>query len=270
MAKRIRAKKQVVSLFPFLSILACVIGTLTLLITAMALGQMDNDTMASAENYQRVQDAIEQERKRIEKIKKRIKAAEDEAGDALKELADARVKLEELRLEKEALLARIDEKDDDEEKPPIEIPNVDEEKHKKRMEEVRAEIAEQEARIEKLAAELKQRGGPVREAEVIIRPTGSGTDLEPTFVECTAAGIVIIEADPPKHVRRADLAGDKDFRALLDDVASRPKATVIFLVRDDGLPTYFAASGVARSRRARNGKLPVIGQGNIDLRMFKK
>jgi hypothetical protein len=147
---------------------------------------------------------------------------------------------------------------------------VDPEKHQKRIAAIEAEIVEQEALIEELAAELKQRGGPVREAEVIIKPTGSGTDLEPTFVECTAAGIVLLEADPPKRIRRADLAADEDFVRLLDNVAGRPKATVIFLVRDDGLPTYFSASGVARAHYARNGKLPVIGQGNIDLSMFKK
>ena len=269
MAKRKRGKRLSISLFPFLSILACVIGTLTLLITAMALGQMDNDTVASAEDFQRVQDAIEKERKTIEEIEKRIEAAEADAGDALKELADARVKLEELLLKKEALLALNDEKED-EEKPPIEIPIVDEEKHKKRMAELQTEIAEQEALIEQLAAQLKQRGGPIREAEVIIRPTGSGVDLEPIFVECSTAGIVMLDAVPPKHVRRADLAGDEDFGSLLEDVANRPKATVIFLVRDDGLPTYFAASRVAQSKGARNGKLPVIGQGNIDLSVFKK
>ena len=270
MARRKRGSKLTISLFPFLSILACVIGTLTLLITALALGQMDNDTVASAEEFQRVQDAIKKELRLIERVQARIEKAEGDADDALKELADARVKLEELRLKKEALLALNDEKDDEEDKPPIEIPIVDEEKHKKRMAEIQAEIVQQEALIERLAAELKERGGPVREAEVIIQPTGSGVDLEPTFVECSAAGIVILEADPPKRVRRADLAGDEDFRSLLDDVASRPKATVIFLVRDDGLPTYFAASGVARSRYARNGKLPVIGQGHIDLGTFNK
>ena len=269
MARRKHGKKLTVSLFPFLSILACVIGTLTLLITAMALGQMDNDTVASAEEHQRVKDTIERERILIERIKEGITKAEGGADDALKKLADARVKLEELRLKKEALLAANDEQDD-EKKPPIEIPNVDEEKHKQRMAEIQAEIAKQEALIEELAAELKKRGGPVREAEVIIQPTGSGVDLEPTFVECTAAGIVIIEADPPQRVRQADLAASEAFRSLLDGVANRPKATVIFLVRDDGLPTYFAASGVARSRYARNGKLPVIGQGKIDLSMFKK
>ena len=47
MARRRRKKGVSVSLFPFLSILACVIGTLTLMITALALGQMDTDEMAS-------------------------------------------------------------------------------------------------------------------------------------------------------------------------------------------------------------------------------
>jgi translation initiation factor 1 (eIF-1/SUI1) len=266
MARRKRGKKLTISLFPFLSILACVIGTLTLLITAMALGQMDNDTVATAEDFQRVQDAIEQERQLIESLKEQI----EKADNTLKELADIRVKLEELRLKKEALLAQNDEKDEEEEKSPIEIPIVDEEKHKKRMAAIQAEIAKQEALIEELAAELKKRGGPVREAEVIIQPTGSGVDLEPTFVECTAAGIVILEADPPKHVRREDLAADADFCALLDDVTNRPKATVIFLIRDDGVPTYFAASRVARSRYAPNGKVPVIGRGKIDVGLFKK
>lgn len=263
MARRQRRTKLTVSLFPFLSILACIIGTLTLLITAMALGQMDTDSMASAEDFQRIRDAIEQERPLVESIKEQI-----EKGDsALKKLADARVKLEELRLKKEALLAPDDEK---ESKEPIEIPIVDEEKHKKRIAEIKAQIAAQEALIKKLAAELKKRGGPVRESEVLIQPTGSGVDLDPTFVECTATGIVILEADPPKHVRRADLATDWDFCEVLDDVTSRSKATVIFLIREDGLPTYFAASRVARSRNTPNGKVPVVGQGVIDVSLFKQ
>ena len=55
---------------------------------------------------------------------------------------------------------------------------------------------------------------------------------------------------------------------LLDRVADNDKATIIFLVRDDGLATYELASRIARSRYARNGKLPVIGQGRIDLSLF--
>ena len=89
------------------------------------------------------------------------------------------------------------------------------------------------------------------EAEVIIQPGGSGVNLEPTFVECTAADVVIYEDDPPKRVRKADLKTDATFLALLDGIAANPTKTVIFLVRDDALSTYFAnpvkpATGVAR------------------------
>ena len=60
MARR-RKKSITVSLFPFMSILACVIGTLTLMLTAMALGQMDNEVVYSAERYKKVEDQIQQE-----------------------------------------------------------------------------------------------------------------------------------------------------------------------------------------------------------------
>ena len=56
MARRAKTKVTV-SLFPFMSILACVIGTLTLMLTAMALGQMDNDVVLSAERYEKVETA---------------------------------------------------------------------------------------------------------------------------------------------------------------------------------------------------------------------
>ncbi|NDH94779.1 MAG: hypothetical protein EBZ13_09685, partial [Planctomycetia bacterium] len=45
MARRER-KKQEVSLFPFLDILACVIGNLILIITAVVLEQVDTKPMA--------------------------------------------------------------------------------------------------------------------------------------------------------------------------------------------------------------------------------
>ena len=54
MARRAAGEQDDVSLFPFLSVLACVIGTLTLMIAALALGQMDNPTVASAERYEAV------------------------------------------------------------------------------------------------------------------------------------------------------------------------------------------------------------------------
>jgi hypothetical protein len=264
MARR-RKTKLSISLFPFLSILACVIGTLTLMITAMALGQLDNDTVASAEKYDRVKLEIEKNLKLIERLKKELAEAEANADETQKRLADAIVELERLKRLKESLFEKLDK----DEKPDIEIPTVDPEKHKKRIAQIEEELKKLEELRQKLLADLKERGKPPEEAEVIIQPGGSGVDIEPTFVECTASGIVVHEGDEPWRVRRADLRTDERFAALLDRIAERPEASVIFLVRDDALGTYYAASAVARSHYARNGKLPVIGHGKIDLSMFK-
>jgi len=265
MAKRRRAKVSI-SLFPFLSILACVIGTLTLMITALALGQMDTDEMASELKLDYLKRQIEITLARIEQLKQQLGEVESEAGDLLKQLADAKVELARLKRLQAALLENVDK----EEKPEIDIPAVDPEKHKKRLAQMEEELETQEEQKQKLLADLKERKKPPDEAQVIIQPGGSGVDLKPTFVECAASGIVVYEGEKPRRVLRADLGSDKDFLALLDRVAADSKATVIFLVRDDGLSTYYAARSLARSHFARNGKLPVIGQGKIDLSMFDK
>lgn len=266
MAKPRRRAAQTISLFPFLSILACVIGTLTLLITALALGQMDTDEVASGLKFDYLKREIEKNQALIEALRKKLAEAESNAGDVKKQLAEAQVEFERLKRLKESLF----EKTDKEPKPDIDIPTVDEEAHKKRITQMQEELAKQEERKHELLAELKERKKPPEEANVIIKPGGSGLDLEPTFVECAASGIVVYEGAEPWRCRRADLVADEEFLALLDRVAAQPKATVIFLVRDDGLGTYYAARSLARSHYARNGKLPVIGHGKIDLSVFEK
>jgi len=266
MARRRRKRKTEVSLFPFLSILACVIGTLTLMITALALGQMDTDEVASGLKLDHLQRQIRKAERLIEQIKAKILEAEAGTDETKKQLAQAIAELKRLERIRNSLL----EQDDKEEKPEIDLPVIDEEAHKKRLAQIEEEIQTQEELKKELLVKLKELGRPPEEAEVIIQPGGSGVDLVPTFVECTALDVVILERDPPKRVSRADLKTDEDFLALLDRIAKDPKATVIFLVRDDALTTYYAARAVARSRYARNGKLPVIGHGKIDLSFFEK
>ena len=72
----------------------------------------------------------------------------------------------------------------------------------------------------------------------------------------------------PQRVRQADLAAEKAFIGLLDQVAESEKQSVIFLVRNDGLSTYRTARSLANAHEARNGKLPVIGQGRLNLSYF--
>lgn len=262
MARR-RKNKLTVSLFPFLSVLACVIGTLTLMITALALGQMGGEDTASALRLDSIKRQIKAYQKRIEAMKAKLAGADS----MNKRLAETQVELERLKLQKDLLFK---ENEDEVPKPDIEIPDVDPEAHQKRMEQLAAELKEREDLMKQLLAEIKKRKKPPEEAQVTIQPGGSGVDLEPTFVECAASGVVIFAEDPPRRVPRAAMAKDEGFLALLDRIAKQPKGTVIFLVRDDGLGTYYSASAMARSHYARNGKLPVIGHGKIDLSFFKR
>ncbi len=264
MARRRRAKLAV-SLFPFLSILACVIGTLTLMITALALGQMDDRSLNEQLRLDALRQQLEADRKAIEQLKVEIARFESHAGELTKRIVDARREAARLEQRTEQLVKQRNEKPEVE----IEVIVIDLQAHEERIAKLRQELEEFQQTRETLVAELERRGGPPEEAEVIVRPGGTGMDLEPTFVECTSSGVFIHEGDVPTHVRTADLKTDATFRGLLERIAGRPKATVIFLIRDDAVATYNAARAVALELRARNGKLPVIGHGKLDLSMFR-
>ena len=84
-----------------------------------------------------------------------------------------------------------------------------------------------------------------------------------------SAILVYIDEQNPVRVIRAELDKNGEWLKLLDQVSKRPKASIIFLMREDAMSMYYAARTVALSKGARNGKLPVIGQGKIDLSLFK-
>lgn len=265
MARRRGGDDEGVSLFPFLSILACVIGTLTLMITALALGQMDNDTVASAETFERVKREAKKSEKEIVRLRSELEQAEEGTDDSQKELARLREQLARIQRDVQAAI------DANKEPPPeVEMPRLDTAAHEKRMKALESELTQVAAQIKELLALLAKRKKPPPEAEVRIQPSGSGVDLVPTFVECTGRDIVMYDREPPRRVPRTEIATDKEFLALLDRIAKAPKATVIFLVRDSGLGTYYAARGQAQARYARNGKLPVIGKGKLDLSLFEE
>lgn len=264
MARRHRTKLAV-TLFPFLSILACVIGTLTLMITALALGQMEDSSLNEQLWLDALKRQLEADLKLIEQLKAEIARFENHADDLMKRLVESERQLRELEQRTKQLIAQRNKEPEAE----IEAIVVDLNAHKERMAKLQEELEEFQKKREALAAEIKKRNRPPEEAEVIVRPGGSGMDLKPTFVECTASGVFVHDGKTPVHVRTGDLKTDAAFRGLLERIAGRPKASVIFLIRDDAIGTYNAARAVALELRARNGKLPVIGHGKLDLSMFR-
>ncbi|MBN70924.1 MAG: hypothetical protein CME32_16785 [Gimesia sp.] len=260
MARRKKSDEETVSLFPFLSILACVIGVLTLMITAMALSQMDQQD----DSWKRVEE-YEENIKEIKEKEQELEEVETEVADLSKlnrQLMLALEELKKLKQEKQKLPSDI--------KPEEKVKLLAEANRlEKRIEEIKDDPKKLQEEIDKLKKELDKRENPVA-AEVRIQPGGSGVDLNPTFIECTKNGIVVLDG-PSKdlHVRRDDLRKSLPFVEMLDKIGAQPKGTVIFLIRQDAVYTYNIASSVARSRYCPNGKLPVEGNGKIDLSKFK-
>lgn len=269
MARRRREQGEAVSLFPFLSILACVIGTLTLMITALALGQIDEGESPDARA--RVETAGE--------VELQTEITQSRIDDALRAIAEYERTVEELRAA-EAEIERLKQAETDATRASAELRENTAElaevaELRGRIPELEAELPELADEVAKLEAAIVEKGKP-REAEVVVQPGGTGIDIVPTFVEVTANGVAIHSRDAePERIRRADLNHDGGrFHELLDTVAGTPKGRIVFLVREDAVGTYNAATAVCRSHYGPNGyashgKLPIIGQGRIDLRLFE-
>lgn len=275
-----RAKQSVddsVSLFPFLSILACVIGILVLMITAITLGQIGQDTVKADDNEEAIQAAAEAAA-RVEEYKRlRAQATADVAR--LKELEElvqnadqVRKNLEQVRAELAALEAKRSESTAKLKAEEVELADklAEIERNTKQIEELKKQLPDLLKQLEKLKAELAKRTAPPEEAQVRVLPSGSGKDLKATFVECAQASLVFMDGDKEIRVPIAQAGSSKEFAALLNKVKAESGRTVIFLVRPDGVATYNTARGIARSRGVLNGKLAIAGQGKIDLSMFKE
>jgi prefoldin subunit 5 len=269
MARRKANGGDHISLFPFMSILVALIGALTLMITSLLAGQMNREQPQEVVDrygeYTKLKADLAEGQKELEELRKQIAAVEK----MLAELRQAQQEVAALEKKQKDHLVRLG--------PDSEYAKLLSEANRlrQRTSELEREPAKLQATVEQLQREVEQRKAGPKGATVQIRPGGSGVNLVGTFVECTSTGVVVHEDPQPKRLRAGDLGQtDGDFRKLLDRVAGTPRGQVIFLVRPDGVDTYNAAQGVARSHYGpkgycKTGKLPVPSQGIIDLSQIR-
>ena len=265
--------EESVSLFPFLDVIACLIGVLTLLISALALAQMgSNEDIAKLEQYQELQRDMKASQEEIEQLRGQL---DEEAIRGARELDEKHRQLAAAQGRLKELSAKIDElrqkgagpKED------IEIPVVEGAIPPQALDEMQKELRSLEEQIVQQEKDLAERTKKPEESDVIVVSGGSGLGFEPVFVECTAQSIVIHTGhggDEPVHVAVAGIEGNEAFLKVLDHVAASPKRTLIFLLRDNGLETYGKVRDLADWAEVQNGKLPIIGKGRLDLSYFKK
>ncbi len=273
MARRPLADEDDVSLFPFLSIICAIIGVLTLMIAAVTLGQMNQADVRGA-----VENAIA-----MEQLQKELAATEDAVADMTLQLNAEKAKilsnsqsrqneLVKSRAELETLikqLAETREKSEELKKIKIIIPEVPK-GQRETLADMQSQLTTIKERLAVLQRNIDTKKKPPDEAEVSILPGGTGLSYTPNFIECTASSIVLHTEDPPLTIRNAEIAANAKFVSLLEKVANDKSQTIVFLLRSDSLNTYRTVKKMCDDNGVRNGKLPAVGNGRIDLRHFLK
>lgn len=270
MASRRSKDETGVSLFPFMSILACLIGILTLMISVMTQAkQMENKGRTEEETKRallnrdlaRQADDLENTLKTLDGRLLTEKATSAE----LAKLEDRRIVLT-VKLDEIAKAREVEESD-------LALQKV--------VENLKKEIAAlkdgrppMHDRLKALQEELKARKDPKPVESVVIKPGGTGSRgaWNLFFVECNSTGIVLLTGEgTPKPIALATIDKNADYNAFLDSVKATRDSMIVFLLRKAGNESYRWAAGWAESKYGvRTGKLPVPNEGTIDLTLFRK
>ena len=254
-----------VSLFPFLSIIACVIGVLTMMIATTALSQTDNEAVSRIEAYEDYERQLIAANLQIDQLNQRVESSQlsiVESRQAEKELDATIAELDTLAAE----LELIDSELADQRKIEIMIPPATNES-REQLADVQAEYEQLQRDIAQLEIELTNRV-EAAEARVTILPQGTGLRFVPHFIECASGSIVLHDVVPPKRIRLNEASEDEDFLATLSSAFNGVDDSIVFLLRSDGLASYQHCRRICEGRQIRNGKLPVVGRGKIDLSAF--
>ncbi|MGJ8697041.1 MAG: hypothetical protein ACSHYF_12040 [Verrucomicrobiaceae bacterium] len=254
-----------------MSILACLIGILTLMISVMMqVQQMEKDgrteeEMERALKNRDLQVQAEELENEISSLEEKLKEEKETVSEMVK-LDDRRIaltmKLEELKKAKDPKLTDVELQK--------RVENL-----KKEVKAIRQERPPLSKRLKELEDELKARKeAPKPKESVVVQPRGLGErgPDEIFFVECNSTGIVLLDAEGgPKPISTAAIRTSGVYAAYLDKVKKTRDSMVLFLIRKSGDAAYRWAAGAAEVQyELPTGKLPIPNDGEIDLSLFNR
>ncbi|MDB4333037.1 hypothetical protein N9986_01035 [Akkermansiaceae bacterium] len=271
MARRAKVAENGVSLFPFMSILACLIGILTLMISVtMQVQQMEKsgrteeemdralenrDLLAQAE---KIKEGLEKKNEQLkeEKATVAVMAKLEDQKIALTMEIDGLKKANEDSLADTALQKRV-------------------ENMKKEVVAIKKERPPFSKRLQELQDEIKARKeAPKPKESVVIQPrgVGEGGADEIFFVECNSTGIVLLDHEGgKKSISTAAIKTSGVYATYLDKVKKTNDSMVLFLIRKSGDVSFrWAAASAEIKYKLPTGKLPIPNDGDIDLSLFKR
>lgn len=245
-------------LFPFLSVLASLVGSITLLIavsTLSSIGGPDAPVLRGP----------------LAEAGRRIVESEAAVADLEREHAAADEIERELQAARAASERQLDQQIQDRLDLGLMVGRLAE------IEGLRVVVADLDAELVQVVAELRAleeliegRRRPRRPSTIRVEPAGSGRTLVPRFVECRSREIVLYGELGPTVVLRPDIAHSDDFRQFLRAVAGDDAGTITFLVRPSGVDCFRLAESTADAHSVRNGKLPIPEAGRVNFAAFNE
>lgn len=276
MAQRRASSGSEVSLFPFLSILACLIGALVLIIVVLVIAQVDKaegrtpEEIKMAQDFQRLTRELE-ERAKLEVVLKEKLAELEKLNEEVEDRKQRYLKLrklldssKEVRKQNEEIATNLQKQLDD---LLTEISGMKEQQTESRK------------LISELQEEIKKRQVPADKKipPVVVQPSGSGMPetTKVYFVECSAGALRLLDPWGEGDVRIGAAAeivlASPEYNHFLTEVAKNKNSLILYLIRDDGQAPFNNGAGRAEGDyQIRIGKLPIPGRGQLDLALFDK
>ena len=267
----IATRRGAVSLFPFMSILASLIGILSLLIgLSMAANQkkegMTEEEVKRAQERKSLAFLLKQKKDELDKIKP------EPTKNNLDALELEKLKLLLLELEKQKIeLDKVKLSPEDELKAKIQLYSEEKIAIEKGHPPMQKKIEELKAKV----AALKEK--PVPKESVKIKPPKIGVKAPRNlfFVECNSAGIVLRgTGDETKNIPFESIKSGSSVEfhdyCINAKQSSGEDYVILFLVRKGGVLAYNYANALAElDFKVKTSKLPIPNDGKIDLSGFR-
>ena len=267
----IATRRGAVSLFPFMSILASLIGILSLLIgLSMAANQkkegMTEEEGKRAQERKSLAFLLKQKKDELDKIKP------EPTKNNLDALELEKLKLLLLELEKQKNeLDKVKLSPEDELKAKIQLYSEEKIAIEKGHPPMQKKIEELKAKV----AALKEK--PVPKESVKIKPPKIGVKAPRNlfFVECNSAGIVLRgTGDETKNIPFESIKSGSSVEfhdyCINAKQSSGEDYVILFLVRKGGVLAYNYANALAElDFKVKTSKLPIPNDGKIDLSGFR-
>ena len=261
MARRRRHDSDV-SLFPFLSVLACVIGTLILLLSAVAvggIGERSLDQVRLSERFEAVEIFLTGSAALLEDFEAQLARRKAEIDDAEK----IGLQLSGLGLNPDLSLEDLEQ---------LLALRKERTKADAASRKITQQTSQLDAEIDRKSEEMRQRDANRLRAPILIDPTGIGPDYRPFLVECTREYLELHHSrgDFSFRIPSDEIVRSGEYKKFLKQVRAINRGLVIFLIRPDGVESFFEAENVANQFKVRNAKLPLPGDGDLDFSLMQQ